>query len=227
MADKGKDKSAEKSKQHKPIHRTDSPYTLPKILLTPIKEHNSHIPKSKGKRNRKRKHSSTAEDTVTITTPSSKPQVASSLLVGFNNVNRHLETLSATASQGHGGAHPTPAVDTEHARAHVGAVFLFRSLDDVTYSHFPTLCGIATLSHPELPVTRLVLLDSDTEAQLAKILGHARVSILAVMEPESSSDVPGLQALLDYVREHVDAIGSGCLTEAVSARWLGTKVDVN
>ncbi|KAK3618725.1 RNase P and RNase MRP subunit [Elasticomyces elasticus] len=226
MADKGKDKSAEKSKQHKLIYRTNSPYTPPKILLTPIKEHNSHIPKSKGKRNRKRKHSTT-EDTVTITTPSSKPQVASHLLVGFNNVNRHLETLSATASQGHSGAHPTPAVDPEHARAHVAAVFLFRSLDDVIYSHFPTLCGIATLSHPESPVTRLVLLDSDTEAQLAKILGHARVSMLAVVDPESSGDVPGLQTLLNYVREHVDAIESGWLTEAVSARWLGTKVDVN
>ncbi|KAK4898583.1 RNase P and RNase MRP subunit [Elasticomyces elasticus] len=225
MADKGRDKIADKSKQHKPIHRTDSPYTIPKILLTPIKEHNSHIPKSKGKRNHKRKHSSTNEDTVT--TSLSKPRVASHLLVGFNNVNRHLETLSAAASQGHGGAHPTPAVDTEHARAHVGAVFLFRFLDDVTYSHLPTLCGIATLSHPEFPVTRLVLLDSDAEAQLAKILGHARVSMLAVMDPESSGDVPGLQTLLNYVREHVDATKSGWLTEAVSARWLGTKVDVN
>ncbi|KAK5708072.1 RNase P and RNase MRP subunit [Elasticomyces elasticus] len=222
MADKGRDKIADKSKQHKPIHRTDSPYTLPKILLTPIKQHNSHIAKSKGKRIRKRKHSSTTEDTVPITPPSSKPQVASQLLVGFNNVNRHLETLSAT-----GGAHPTPKVDSEHARAHVGAVFLFRSLDDVIYSDLPTLCGIATLSRPESPATRLVLLDSNTEAQLTKILGHARVSMLAVMDPESSGDVPGLQILLNYVREHVDAIESGWLTEAVSARWLGTKVDVN
>ncbi|KAK5743178.1 RNase P and RNase MRP subunit, partial [Elasticomyces elasticus] len=196
-------------------------------LLTPIKEHNSHISKSRGKRNRKRKHSLTTEDTVTITPPSSKPQVTSHLQVGFNKVNRHLETLSATASQGHGGAHPTSAVDTEHARAHVGAVFLFRSLEDVIYSHLLTLCGIATLSHPESPVTRLVLLDSATEAQLAKILGHARVSMLAVMDPESSGDVPGLQTLLNYVREHVAAIESGWLTEAVSARWLGTKLDVN
>ncbi|KAK5726948.1 RNase P and RNase MRP subunit [Elasticomyces elasticus] len=227
MADKGKDKATEKSKQNKPIYRTHSPYTQPKILLTPIKDHNSHIPKSKGKRNRKRKHSSTTEDTVPITPPSSKPQVASQLVIGFNNVNRHLDTLSATASHGHGGAHPTPAADTDHARAHVGAVFLFRSLDDVIYSHLPTLCGIATLSHPESPATRLVLLDSSTEAQLAKILGHARVSMLAVMDPESSGDVPGLQILLNYVREHVDAIESGWSTEAVSARWLGTKVDVN
>ncbi len=213
-------------------------------LLSPLGEANSQHPRSKGKRSRKRKRQNPDSKTINPSLETAKPDPEnvqipqesirdhssdspkpdSHILIGFNAVTHHLETLSATSRQ-----HPGLQCATLPSRPHISAVFLLRPLDELIYTHLPTLCYIASLAHPELPGTRLVLLDESAESQIAKVVGLARVSVLAFLEPESESPeavVPRLESLMAYVREHVEEAGAGWLADAVGARWLGTKVDV-
>jgi len=161
----------------------------------------------------------------------STPKPDPHILIGFNAVTRHLEALS-TISGNHLDLSCPAELAPEHQPPcrHVAAVFLLRPLDELIYVHLPTLCYTASLAHPGLPRTRLVLLDESAEPQIAKALGLARVSVLAVIEPPESgspeASAPGMEILTAYVREHIEAVGAGWLADAVDARWLGTKVDV-
>ncbi|KAK1064762.1 RNase P and RNase MRP subunit [Friedmanniomyces endolithicus] len=213
-------------------------------LLSPLGEANSQHPRFKGKRSRKRKRQNPGSKTINLNPETTKsdpedvkiphestrdhssdsPKPDSHILIGFNAVTQHLETLSATSRQ-----HPGLQCATLPPRPHISAVFLLRPLDELIYTHLPTLCYTASLAYPELHATRLVLLDESAESQIAKVVGLARVSVLAVVEPESESPeavVPRLESLMAYVREHVEGVGAGWLADAVGARWLGTKVAV-
>ncbi|TKA76425.1 hypothetical protein B0A55_05194 [Friedmanniomyces simplex] len=161
---------AEKSKLHKPIYRTDSPYTRPTIakspqphhdtivqllvsLLSPLGEHQSHLPKSKGSWSRKRKRQATASKTVApdaeniISDPENivpdpqltipKPKVSSHVLLGFNSIHLHLEALSALSTTSNprpshpparSSLHPNHRIPKTLAPLHLAAVFLLRPL---------------------------------------------------------------------------------------------------
>lgn len=148
------------------------------------------------------------------------------MLVGFNSVNRHLEALSAVSCR-YLGLHPTELDGKDITKPqHIAAVFLLRPIDNIIYSHLPILCSTASLAHQKAPATRLLLLDSAVEKRLTEALGQPSASIVALTEPEDASDVPGLRAVLDYVRENVNAVEAGWLKEAINAKWLGTKIDV-
>lgn len=155
--------------------------------------------------------------------PVQPPRTQEDVVVGFNAVTRHLEALSALSNSIASGQKTSK--DDDKPR-HVAAVFLLRPLDDLIYSHLPTLCHTASLAHPELPATRLVLLDPASEEKVAAALAQSpNVSMLAILEVEQSEE-SGRKVLADYVRREVQAVEVPWLKEAMEAQWLGTKVDV-
>lgn len=96
-------------------------------------------------------------------------------------------------------------------------------MDDLTYSHLPTLSLTATAAHPTLPITRFVLLDATVEKRLAAAMGlPIGISVLAVLD--DGKDVPGMEGLINYILEHVNPVEVPWLKEATEAKWLGTKV---
>ncbi|KAF2171711.1 hypothetical protein M409DRAFT_17948 [Zasmidium cellare ATCC 36951] len=234
------------SKGHKPIYRTASPFAQPTIsqlqqpqhdavtrllveVLRPIGAYRTNIPKqSKKKRAKKRKRKATPaeeakadEDGMTgVEIPGLQPpRIQEDVLVGFNAVTRHLETLSTFSSKA--------AASTKEAEKprHVAAVFLLRPLDDLIYSHLPALCHTASLAHAERPATRLVLLDPSVEKAVAAALARSpNVSVLAILE--ASDEDEGSEVLTEYVRKEVKAIDIPWLKQAMEAQWLGTQVDV-
>lgn len=147
------------------------------------------------------------------------PNIHEDVLVGFNAVTRYLETLSTFSRKGESG------MTEEQKPRHVAAVFLLRDMDDLIYSHLPTLCHTASLAYPELPATRLVMLDPSVEKKVAAALVQSpNVSVLALLEAvEQDASSMGL---IDYVRGEVEAIEVPWLKQAMEAQWLGTKVDV-
>lgn len=202
-------------------------------VLSPIGQHRAILPKAIKRRGKKRKRktkSGIAENgnenvpgrsaPPEQTTPS--PSIREHLLIGFNSVTRHLEALSTCSRKNT--IFTTKDEPTDKPR-HVAVVFLLRSMDDLIYSHLPTLCHTASLAHPDLPATRLVLLSRSAEKQLSTAMGQsASVSILAVLEDGEQS--PGLAALTEYVRENVEDVEVSWLKQAAEGKWLGTQVDV-
>lgn len=148
------------------------------------------------------------------------------MLVGFNSVQQHLERLSSRSDQLlRSGKSDEEGYDDQEL-LHIAAVFLFRSLDEAIYSHLPVLCVTASLANPTLPSTRLVLLDAGAEKRVAAALGLPGASIIALKDAQGDSTAPGLRALLDYVREEVGVLNVEWLKDALEARWLATKVDI-
>ena len=182
---------------------------------------------SKGKRSRKRKRKH--EDDQAVAEPPKTealdPPIAARVFVGFNSVNRHVEMLSGYSANELGvssGMSFKPDVKPKH----LAAVFLLRPPSDLIYSHLPTSCFTASLAHRDRPPTRLVMLDPSAEKRLCDAMGTPRVSIVAVVEPEDDDDAAGLGSLSEFVRKHVSETDAGWLKDAVEAKWLGTKVDV-
>jgi len=103
---------------------------------------------------------------------------------------------------------------------HIAAVFLLRPMDDLIYTHFPTLCYTASLAHPDQLPTRLVLLDPSVEKTLTEVLAYSRVSVLALLDDGASG------RLVELVRELVDPPDVPWLKSIVDPRWLGTQIDV-
>lgn len=160
------------------------------------------------------------DDAPAKTDPPQPPSIQTDLLIGFNSVTRHLESLSPYSS-------PTkPQGDPKERRPrHISAVFLLRPLDDLIYSHLPLLCHTASLAYPDLSGTRLVLLDPTTEVKVAAALAQSpRISVLAVLEPEDEGN--GTRELCEYVRKHTEPVDVPWLKEAMEGKWLGTKIDV-
>ncbi len=149
-------------------------------------------------------------------TPSISLPIRKHVLLGFNEVTRHLEALSAHFKQ--------PA-ETKTPGGRVAAVFLLRALDDLIYSHLPTLCHTASKASPEKPATRLVVLDTRAESDIAEALGKpARVSVLAVLDA-SDDEAPGLAEVVAYVRENVEPVEVPWLRDTMAGKWLSTKIE--
>lgn len=197
-------------------------------ILKPIGDYRTNLPKSTKARNKKRKRKAKSaeeaksnEDAMEgIEVPRVEPpRIQGDVLVGFNAVTRHLETLSTFSSK-----NASNTKEGEKLR-HVAAVFLLRELDDLIYSHLPTMCHTASLAHPELPATRLALLDHSVEKKVAAALEQSpNVSVLALLEA-AEEDV-GSKGLIDYVREEVAAVDVPWLKQATDAQWLGTNINV-
>lgn len=196
---------------------------------------------SKGKKSKKRKRGSVATDAdlkiiqnressengkerPKATPLSAPPPIFKHLLLGFNNVTRHLEELS-TLSAPQSGATTSISPDVTR-RQHIAAVFLFHPLDDLIYSHLPTLCHTASLAHTGCPPTRLVLLDPAIEKRVAGAAGLPRLSVLGVMDTQDDG-LAEVDSLVQYVRQHVKSVEVPWLKEAIEGRWLGTKIDTH
>lgn len=196
--------------------------------LKAIGEYRTKLPNSAKRRNKKRKRRAKSaeeakpdEDAMQgVENPRLQPpSIQEDVIVGFNAVTRHLETLSTSSSKIESG-------DKEEQKPrHVAAVFLLRDLDDLIYSHLPTLCHTASLAYPKLPATRLLMLDPSVEKKVAAALAQSpNVSVLAILE--AAEEDASSKGLTDYVREEVAAAEVPWLKQAMEAQWLGTKVDV-
>ncbi|KAK4503084.1 hypothetical protein PRZ48_006511 [Zasmidium cellare] len=231
------------NKARKPIYTTASPFAQPKVsqlqqphhdavtqllitALRPIGEYRTTQSKPSKKKSKKRKRRATpaaseakadGDGMTGVETPAlQRPRIREDVLIGFNAVTRHLETLSTLSAKA--------AAQAAEKPRHVAAVFLLRPLDDLIYSHLPTLCYTASLAHSELPATRLVLLDPKVEKEVAAALAQSpNVSVLAVLEAAEDSSS---EALIDYARKEVQAVDVPWLKQATEAQWLGTNVDI-
>ena len=106
---------------------------------------------------------------------------------------------------------------------HAAAVFLLWQMDDLIYCHFPTLCNTATAAHPNLPPTRLVVLDISAEKQIINALGRPTgASTIAILD--DGKDVPGMEALMSYVLDHTTPVEVPWVREVIEGKWLGTKI---
>ena len=199
----------------------------PESAVTPIGVHQVGITNSKETQRKKRRRGSGSPRSVDSALDRRSAvvlEVQKHLLVGFNQVTRHLEKLSATSGKKHGFSAKATDGSSDAKLRHIAAVFLLRPLDDLIYSHLPTLCHTATAAHPELPATRLVPLDPGVEKQVAAALGHStRVSVLAILS--GCEEVPGAKPLIDYVQAHLEPIEVPCLKEALEGKWLGTNIN--
>jgi len=197
----------------------------PGSVLAPIGQRKLQRPKSKGKHSRKRKRGTADVAHHEAAAPEPASAITSHVLIGFDSVNNRLEKLSAIAGNRLrlSTASTLPIGDVPPLPA---AVFLLRPIDAILFAHLPTLCYTASLAHPDRPPTRLVLMDPGVEKRIIEAVGTARVSVLAITEPDDIKGVPGVEALLAYVREHVGEPDAGWLKQAVEGRWLGTKMDL-
>jgi ribonuclease P/MRP protein subunit POP3 len=99
--------------------------------------------------------------------------------------------------------HPKPSVSPAHA-------------------HLPTLVHLSALFPPSATSetgTRLVSVQTSSEARLASSLHIPRVGALAIYE-----GAPGAKVLEEYVREHIGPTECKWIDEAMSAEWKGLNV---
>ena len=199
-------------------------------VLACIGSQKASISKSKRKRSRKRKRDEGAcyskRDDSTAS-PKEEPSISTlcrkQILIGFNEVTRHLEGLSLLSVQRNGMSNEEMKDIKNSDLRHVAAVFLLRPMDGVIYSHLPTLCHRATFAHPKLPPTTLIILDQSAEREVAASVGHHNgLSVLAILDAGENN--ASIEALLAYVREHVKPVEVPWLHEAMNGNWLGTKV---
>ena len=139
-------------------------------------------------------------------------------------MTRHLERLSLLSAKKAGLDARTPNEASEEEFRHVIAVFLFRPMDDLIFSHLPTMCYTPSLARPDTPPTRLVLLDSNVGKRVLEAVRQPiTLSVLAVLDG-GEENMPGLKALEDYVREHVEPVDVPWLRDVMKGEWLGTKI---
>ena len=152
------------------------------------------------------------------------PPARSHVLMGFNKVTRHLEKLSLLSAKKADLDARAPNEALEEGFRHVIAVFLFRTMDDLIFSHLPTMCFTASLARPSMQPTRLVLLDSSVGKRVLEAVRQPiSLSVLAVLDG-GEENMPDLKALEDYVREHVEPVDVPWLRDVVKGTWLGTKI---
>jgi len=168
----------------------------PSRLLSAIGQHRSLIPKSKGKR-AKRKQSEV--DALRIETPEvpEVPQVMKSITVGLNSTTRILENQISS-----------PTSDP------LKAIFLTQPFSSLQYAHLPLLC--ATSSPPVL----LIPLQPASERALCGALGLPRVGIVGVKD-----GAEGAEAIWEECRD-VEVVKMPAVKEVKTGKWMGTRIDV-
>lgn len=68
------------------------------------------------------------------------------------------------------------------------------------------LAHTASLAHPDLPATRLVVLPQKAEARICEAVGIARAGFIGLLESDNDSSVVGMKALVEFVREKVPKV---------------------
>lgn len=114
-----------------------------------------------------------------------------------------------------------PPIEHEHVDHHFSAIFVPRSSQPaILNAHLPQLIATASLSHPELPATRLVQLPKGCDARLCEALGLSRVSFIGLLD-----SAPHCKSLVDVVRECVPEIEVPWLQEAKKSVYLPVKIN--
>ncbi len=203
-------------------------------LLVPLGEYRkTHIPSSKGKK-RKRDTKSAPLDTLKPPVPA----IGLHVLIGINNVTKHLETLAASAAPPSVPINESNVYEQESSISDNGTRQRSKSLVtplsfvilthpqpslSPSHAHIPTLLHLATLQHhPEASSsepTRLISLPTSYEARIASALHIPRVGAIGIY-----NGAPGAKALEEYVREHVGLTHCAWVDEALEPAWHGLDV---
>ncbi|OCL12326.1 hypothetical protein AOQ84DRAFT_386208 [Glonium stellatum] len=231
----------------KQVFKVDSPFTAatwPQItskdhdiildmlcnLLVLLGRHRqTHVVPSKGK---KRKRAPSPGSSVPLPPV---PTLSTHITIGLNSTTRHLESLAALSTPhsiqpDHDAPKPRPPIDAAATAAptpaHISLLILPHPSppSSLPHAHFPLLTHLASLAHPSLPATRVVLLSSAAETRLASSLHLPRVGALGIME-----GAPGANMLVQYVRDQLGVVEvpwlrEGMLNDGVGSGWLGTRI---
>jgi ribonuclease P/MRP protein subunit POP3 len=226
----------------------EDPLSLTTLLstLSPIGQHRaSHIARSKGKRDRKRKRQEArlGKHALVDAVPP-PPGIASFIVVGLKAITRSLETLSSKAkpnavhalgatdislgdsSEGREGLAIEPEAPPDNKQlplvdAHFSAIFVLgTSQPPILRSHLPQLIATASLAHPNSPAIRLILLPNGSEARLCAALALPRVSFIGLLE-----GAPYSKAFTDLFRDIVPAIEVPWLQEMNVSKYRPVKIN--
>lgn len=176
-------------------------------LLSPIGAHRqTHTTPSKGKRSQKRKRHDEEVPAVASAQPS--PEIATQVLIGFNSITRHLQTICHESSMylisdPENGEESHDRIQENEGTKRIAAIFTTNPspAQATLHSHFPPL--VAAASGPNQYPIRLVRLPRGCENRLAASLNLPRVNFVAVMEKAEGAGV-----LLALVRDRVRVLES-------------------
>ncbi|KAI9702461.1 MAG: hypothetical protein M1836_000941 [Candelina mexicana] len=197
------------------------------------------MPKSKGKRSKKRKraegkaeaasdrHSKEAPYLGEPLPPNEPlpppPELLSNLTIGLNDTTRRLEALSLQSLPKAYPASLQPsntAAPPSKPTPHFVAIFVPRDEQpSLLHAHLPTLTVTASFANPNLPQTRLVGLPKGAESRMATALGLPRVGFVGLME-----HAPHASALVNFVREHVPVVEAAWLDEVKAGVYLPVNI---
>jgi ribonuclease P/MRP protein subunit POP3 len=190
-------------------------------------------------RQRKRKHQTSGPDggvesSATAFSQVPRPEIVDHLTVGFNATTKHLEHLVSPQSSGV----TAPPGQVTRPLKPLSVVFLSSppvtassgNQIPVQFSHFPTLCSLASQRH-ETPVssTLIIPLSQHSFSQIALQLNIPRLIALGVIE-----DAPGAAPLLSYMRgEGIQPVRNIWLENALqeerraqALQWMETNIAV-
>ena len=175
------------------------------------------------RRTRKRhKTSRKAERVIHAESHTGRPSLSDSMTAGFNSTNRHLEALVSLRDN-------TASSQTESSNEsfeksdrlpHMDVVFITQSLDHVAFAHLPILVHLASLTHPELPKTRIIPLRPAAEAELSKVLSIPRIGMIGLKH-----STEGAKDLLSLVHKEVQPVDVPWLTHATSGDYCSASTN--
>lgn len=165
-----------------------------------------HIKPSKGARARKRKRAAAK------TIPPPVPLIAADVKIGLNSVTRHLEVSIARQAS-------LDMLPSKDDHRHLASIFLPKHREDIIFAHLPMMCAVAS-TKVATSATRLVLLTPNAERRLAEVLGLPRVGAVGILEGGQGD------ALLDFVKMHVQPVEVPWIREAKAAQYLNLKLEV-
>jgi ribonuclease P/MRP protein subunit POP3 len=217
-------------------------------LLSPIGQHRAnHLPRSKGKRNKKRKRQEAKKDAEQkpaepLIPPA--PEISSFVSVGLNSITRTLQESSqkpklSSPNPSSPNHEPSALESTEpqsttpnafstlpssSPSTSFSAIFVLRSSQpSILHSHLPQLIATASLpgrGSESSPSTRLVQLPRGSDERVCQALGLPRASFVGLVE-----GAPHTGALVDLVRRSVPEIEAPWFKEAANAAYLPVKIN--
>ncbi|KOS18905.1 hypothetical protein ESCO_001221 [Escovopsis weberi] len=180
-------------------------------FLNPLGQHRRLLPApSKGRRAARRGRKAAAGGSSATgkpapgVPPQPKPELDSSIDVGFNSITRNLQAQASSPAS----SSPTDAGPDVAAAPPYSMVFVARgNQSSAFHCHFPHMVGAASQRSPAGEKTRLVGFSRPCSERLSSVLGVPRVSSVAVKRT-----APGAQALLAFVEQKV---------APVRVSWMG------
>ena len=186
------------------------------MLLADLGQYHRSLSVSKGKRRRWEKSKQENKE-LSESKNLPRPEIKSYVLIGFNEVQRHLDTMILEKA----GAKVNTTNDTDDGSKSQGtgkelvAVFVDRSNQPLIMTrHLPNM--MATAASNGLPLW-LVTLPGGVGIQLGETVGIPRLTFCALL-----ANAPGSIPLLHYLKEHIQPIQS---SRSLSATFLPLKVE--